>query len=429
MKRKTTTQSHDPGKMLKRNVLLFYVYQIFSTPGWVMPIIFIFFTEVHHLNKHEALSVLAFLSLFTAILEVPTGIVADKYSKRLSVALGMIVMSVGVFTQYYFASYRSLIFSAFLIGLGQSFRSGADQALIYDSLKGRNKTHMYGNIIAQATIYQMLATGLTVYLSGFLATMKISILGIYLDNYLLLFGLSAFSIFLSGVFALFMIEPSNSLSGDKHPVQSYTRHLIGAIRFILRKRSVYNGLFVIVVFGGVIRALAQTFGFILQPILVNFGYTAKGIATLSTLLLTAFGGGYLIYTALKKKYSPRLILTNSTFLLGIVFFIWTTFYVRNTILVSTILSGAFISIALVASQQLINDRTNSHYRTTVLSIVSLVARIYSFYLPRIAGWSFELGSYRMAIGLIGVFVLIALLAFKFGIHENEGSIEAKKTEV
>ncbi len=405
-------------KHLKRNILLFYLYQIFSTPGWVIPILIIFFTNIRRLSTQDAMSIVAFISLFTAFLEVPTGIVADKYSKRLSVALGMAIMSIGVLTQFYFTTYYLLIFSAFLIGLGQSFRSGADQALLYDSLKTVKKTDHYGSIIARATVYQMLATGLSVYLGGRLAIVNITIFGIHIGNYFLLFALSALSILISAVFAWFMIEPPISAHARKHIMQSYTRHLMDAIRFIVKRKSLYNGLFVLVIFGSIFRALTQIFGFILQPILVDFGYNAKGIANLSTLLLVAFGGGYVIYTLLKKKYRAKQILVTTAILLAITMSIWASFYLNDVTLISTLLSGVFISIALIASQQMMNDRTDSMYRTTILSIVSLISRIYAFYLTRLSGWSFGRGSYRMAIGWIGVFVLIASFALISGIRNT-----------
>ncbi len=94
--------------------------------------------------------------LTTFIMEIPTGIIADLWGRRLSRLLGRIIflISLGIM-------FRSYSFSLQLIGfiitaIGYNLESGAGEALLYDSMKELDiekeykKTAGYNNLIFEA---------------------------------------------------------------------------------------------------------------------------------------------------------------------------------------------------------------------------------------------------------------------------------------
>jgi MFS family permease len=67
-------------------------------------------------------------------LEIPTGVVADKFGRKVSVALGCLLFAADLLFFGLSRNYYLLFLAEFLGAVGMTFISGADQALFYDSL-------------------------------------------------------------------------------------------------------------------------------------------------------------------------------------------------------------------------------------------------------------------------------------------------------
>ncbi|MBI2755838.1 MAG: MFS transporter [Chloroflexi bacterium] len=73
--------------------------------------------------------------LLIVLSEVPTGAIADRFGRRVSLMLGSGLFAVAVFVFGLADSYVVILISYTAWGLGQTFQSGADAAILYDSLK------------------------------------------------------------------------------------------------------------------------------------------------------------------------------------------------------------------------------------------------------------------------------------------------------
>ncbi|MBK6563235.1 MFS transporter [Candidatus Amarobacter glycogenicus] len=71
------------------------------------------------------------------ILEVPTGAVADRYGRSKSMALGAAVLGGAVLIFAFTQSFAVLLASFLLWSVASALMSGADMALLFDTLKGR----------------------------------------------------------------------------------------------------------------------------------------------------------------------------------------------------------------------------------------------------------------------------------------------------
>lgn len=72
------------------------------------------------------------LSVF--VFEIPTGIVADVYSRRLSIIIGYLLMGVGFLVEGSFPFFAPILLAQVFWGLGYTFTSGATQAWISDEI-------------------------------------------------------------------------------------------------------------------------------------------------------------------------------------------------------------------------------------------------------------------------------------------------------
>jgi MFS transporter, DHA3 family, tetracycline resistance protein len=72
------------------------------------------------------------------LFEVPTGVVADTYSRRLSVIIGTFLWGFGFLIQGAFPVFPAVLLSAVVMGLGYTFNSGASEAWLAGEIGDEN---------------------------------------------------------------------------------------------------------------------------------------------------------------------------------------------------------------------------------------------------------------------------------------------------
>jgi DHA3 family tetracycline resistance protein-like MFS transporter len=74
------------------------------------------------------------LEISAFLFEVPTGVVADAYSRKLSIIIGYILMGIGFLVEGLFPAFLPILLAQVIWGLGYTFTSGATQAWISDEI-------------------------------------------------------------------------------------------------------------------------------------------------------------------------------------------------------------------------------------------------------------------------------------------------------
>jgi DHA3 family tetracycline resistance protein-like MFS transporter len=85
------------------------------------------------LNPLELVLVGTVLEITVTLCEVPTGVVADTVSRKLSIIIGLVLIAAG-FTLYAVPNYAVILAGQVVWGLGYTFTSGADVAWITDEI-------------------------------------------------------------------------------------------------------------------------------------------------------------------------------------------------------------------------------------------------------------------------------------------------------
>lgn len=119
------------------------VYLIYSAAAaFLFSMVFtvsqIYRIDTLQLNPFQLVLVGTVLEASCFIFEVPTGIVADIKSRKLSVIIGLILIGLAFVLEGSMPLFVTVIFSQFLWGLGYTFTSGADEAWIADEMGGEN---------------------------------------------------------------------------------------------------------------------------------------------------------------------------------------------------------------------------------------------------------------------------------------------------
>lgn len=86
------------------------------------------------LNALQLVLVGTTLELTAFLMEIPTGVVADVFSRRLSVIIGFLLLGIGFIVEGSLPLFEALLIAQVIMGLGYTFLSGATSAWIVDEI-------------------------------------------------------------------------------------------------------------------------------------------------------------------------------------------------------------------------------------------------------------------------------------------------------
>ena len=94
-----------------------------------------FFTEWGQISFTRLMILQAWFMLWTFLLEVPTGTIADYFGRKRSLMLAALVSAIAFAVYTIYPNFYYFLFCEFLLAIAMALISGADQALVYDTLK------------------------------------------------------------------------------------------------------------------------------------------------------------------------------------------------------------------------------------------------------------------------------------------------------
>ena len=126
----------------RKNIIALYLIKVSKWFTLVMPIIVLFYKECG-LDLADIFILKSVYSIAMVSLEIPTGYLADVWGRRNCLIAGCILCFFG-FTNYSLAdTFVAFFISEILLGFGQSLVSGADSALLYDTMIHYRKEESY----------------------------------------------------------------------------------------------------------------------------------------------------------------------------------------------------------------------------------------------------------------------------------------------
>ena len=120
------------------------------------------------LNYTEIMLVESLISIMQLLLEIPSGIVADKIGCKKTVLFGLISEIAAYVVLIFVNRFELCIIYGIFIAIGYSLISGADTALIYESHLEIKRKDDYMQTIRQAGFYKMVMLSLVTIVSGIL---------------------------------------------------------------------------------------------------------------------------------------------------------------------------------------------------------------------------------------------------------------------
>ena len=345
---------------INNNIFLFYIVRMFFLPFFWLPVLYVYLTKVKGLGISETMFLLGLQELLMIFLEVPTGVVADKISRKFSVGLGYILTALPFLFLPLTNSYGLFIFIFFVKAVGKALVSGADTSLLYDTLIDLRRIDEYKIIVNKSKVGMMICSATCIGLGGLIATTNIE-LTLILPFPLMLVGAIA---------AFLMVEPDESIKAKKLQETNYLKHIGKSFVNVLRSPM----LLILTVLFSISEALAVNLKWIYTPIFEALKLNLAMIGGITALLYLAKALMAAVSTKIISK-SIKINIGGGMLVVAIMFILMTIFFRTPIVLLAllmVILAGEVFDASI---EEGIHKELLSHNRATMMSVINLFSSI------------------------------------------------------
>ena len=357
------------------------------------------------LNPLQLVLIGTCLELTAFLFEIPTGIVADVYSRRLSVIVGFLLLGIGFIVEGGFPLFEALLVAQVVMGIGYTFLSGAKSAWIVDEIGGDQAASAF---LRASQVSQI---------SGFAAIfVSVAVAGVSLQLAIVVAGL----ILLALVLLLMLVMPEAGFkpaARDQYSAWStFVDTLRGGIGLIRGRRLLLLILLATIIHGAFSEGfdrlwtarLLESFSLpALGPLdeIVWFGIISAVGAPLS-LLATELIRRRVDMTS-HRAVALTLFVVYALMVLAVLSFTLGGSF--GMVLLGLWLTGALRTVRNPLMETWINQHTESEWRATVLSIQGQADAFGQIAGGPVVGAVGLLSSIRMAIS-ISALMLLPMLA-------------------
>lgn len=132
-------------KQMQRNIWLMYLISGSSWVRFFIPVLALFYIA-SRVSLEQFTFIMGIFSLSILLLEIPSGVLADIIGKKKTIILAKICFIIELFLVAFYNGFWVFFIAKIISGIGVSLVSGADQAILYDSLKRIKREDEYKKI-------------------------------------------------------------------------------------------------------------------------------------------------------------------------------------------------------------------------------------------------------------------------------------------
>lgn len=342
---------------LVRNLRLFYAFRLLATSYLFVPI-FMLFQADRGLTFFERLALGGIYSAVIILVEVPTGVLADRLGRRRSMMWGAITMVASCLLAARANDFFEFAIAESLAALSMALVSGADSAYLYDLLAAHDRAHEYPRRESTASAWHLLGSALAFVGGGALAVVHLAL------PYLVTAGVAA----IAAVVACLLEEDTDDVPIIKRT--GWFQQTFAALGEVAR-----NGkLAWLVGYSAVVFALLRATIYVYQPYLQERGLATFEIGLLfAGVNLVAAGVAQRTYQ-LRVSFGEERLLWTLLAVLGISFVGLASAGAGPWMLVLLLVQAIASGIYAPLTKPLLNREIRSENRAAVLSVESMGRR-------------------------------------------------------
>jgi len=370
-------------KRFPENTIQLYLIKIAKWFNLIMPIVVLFYQE-NGLSMSQIFILKSVYSIAMVSTELPSGYLADVWGCRKTILFGAVLGTLGILIYSFSSDFYSFMFAEIVLGIGFSFISGADSALLYDSLKAENREDEYIKYEGRITSAGNFAEALAGVAGGLLATISLRT-PYYFQVFVAAIAIPA---------AFFLKEPQHVLDRTRLKM----KEILSIVKLTYQQPEMRSAIMISSFTG----AATLTYAWFVQPYFQEAGVPVSVFGILWTLLNLSAG----VFSMF--SYRVERFLGKRNALLFIVVFISLGFILTSleiSLAGIAILFGFYMvrGIATPVLKDQINQYTDSKVRATILSVRNLEIRIIFAAIGPVLGYltdTFNLQTALMVTGII-----------------------------
>jgi MFS family permease len=373
----------------------YYLFCFLKDFFFISAVLIPFFTQWASLSFTQITILQSWFVLWIFLLEVPTGAVADYLGRKYSLALGGFVIAMAAVVYGSMPKFEIFLLGEFLFAMGNAFISGADQALLYDTLKETGRESESKKVFGKAHAINLFGIFVSAIIGSFIASK-------YGLNAPMLF--SSFSFILTGIVALSMKEPV------VHKSESESKRYLIIVKAGFSFFYHHKALRILAVDGILVASAAYFVIWLYQPILRNlnipifyFGFVHAFLVATEMIVANNFVRLEKLFGTSESFFKITALIT------GVSFFLVALLPNIATVVIFIICAGGFGLTRLELMSAYMNRHIPSAQRATVLSSISMFRRFVLIFLNPIVG---VITDYSLSISLLFI-GLLPLAVFLF----------------
>jgi len=356
-----------------------------------MPIVVPFY-ESNGLSMKDIMVLQAVYSIAIVVLEIPSGYLADVIGRRKTLILGAVFGTFGFATYSFSFGFMGFLVAEIILGIGQSCISGADSAMLYDSLLEKGEENKYTRFEGRITSLGNVAEAVAGIAGGLLAGITLRT-PYFAQTFVALIALPA---------AITLVEPTRKVPLIKAGIME----IVHIARFALfTDRPLRRNI----LFSAITGTATLTMAWFAQPF---FEYTRIDIAWFgilwTTLNLTVAITSYTAHR-LEHKLGQRRSILLIALMIPMGYLALSRFHLPGGLIILYIFY-LIRGYATPVLKDYINRITASNIRATVLSVRNFIIRLLFALTGPLLGWVKDIYSLPQALLLAGfIFLVISLL--------------------
>jgi MFS family permease len=381
---------------VKHNVTLNYGFEFISNLNFTQAL-WVSYLAYKGLTLVEIGLCESVFHLTSLVFEVPTGLIADRFGRKLSRNLGVLSRIIYLVLLLFVKDIALAMFSFVFAALSYNLDSGADSAFVYDSMVETGHEAHFAKVQGYREVVFQTASTVGIMIGGILADV----------SYSLAISAAIGTFVLGFIISLFFTEPKIH---ETHEIVTL-KSLIKTSYSTLKKQPLLAGL---MFYGALFSSVAATFFLYLGTYLIGQGYSLTLISVWYTFNTVGSIIAALFVSRLIKRFDLKLVLYSSL-VLAITFFFMP---ILPWGFLAFFFMGGMESMIYVGITFHINRQISSDVRATILSVNSMAYSVIMIFLFPIFGiigdvYGMQVAFYLSAI-FMGIFVIVFSLWQAYG---------------
>ncbi len=368
--------------------------------GTILPVYVLYFRH-YQINLFQIALLAAVFEASILLFEIPTGLVADVFGRRISVVLSAIVSVLSGVIFIFLPFLSGFIVAEIVGGLGETLRSGALEAWLVDSLKHEGREDEQKHAFAQGTRFKTTGNLCGLILGGYLASLEMRL--VWVPFTVVFLALCLFLI-------LSMKEDYRAAVSIRGNTVARLSETVKQSMRVLRSQTLILALVMLALFSEFsFEAVSQFWQVHFdEGLLIPTRYFGWILATASVLTILFVNK----VTKLSERFKGEvtaLVILESLFLLSLLFIALTTSPLLAVMLF--ILLQSFVSFAEPIFLDVYNRHIPSEQRATLLSFKNLVGSGGEVLAALCIGVVAQKYGLRITFGLGSAVLFLGLIAF------------------